>query len=171
MVQFEIECRSGHPRCYRPYRPGPALPKTGPPGPLGTLDMVSPKIPREDWAATDPPRIFCHVITESYPNSYNLQGGYGILKNYYPVNVLLAVPEAAGINFSIPTRLMATEITLHALPEWYLPVIKLVSAATAKVLRLVEDAGVSGIKCNALFIVIPMRSTVATYLRLLPERN
>ena len=61
-------------------------------------DIVSLKIPREYQAATDPPRIFCRVITESYPNRYKLQTAYGILKNYYSVNVLLRVPEAAGIN-------------------------------------------------------------------------
>jgi len=77
-------------------------------------DIVSLKIPREDRAATDPPRIFCRVMTESYPNRYKLQTAYGLLKNHYPVNALLRVPEAAGINISIPTTLISTEITLHA---------------------------------------------------------
>ncbi|PUU74944.1 hypothetical protein B9Z19DRAFT_1132149 [Tuber borchii] len=36
-------------------------------------------------------------------------------KNHYPVSALLRVLEAAGINISIPTTLMSTEITLHDL--------------------------------------------------------
>ena len=77
-------------------------------------DIVSLKILREDRAATDSPRIFWQVITESYPNRYKLQTSYGVLKNFYPVNVLLRVPEAAGINLSIPTTLMATGIIRYA---------------------------------------------------------
>ncbi|KAG0138280.1 hypothetical protein HOY82DRAFT_596549 [Tuber indicum] len=77
-------------------------------------DIVSLKIPREDRSALDPPTIICRIMAESYPNRYKLQTAFGLLKNHYPDNSLHRVPEAAGINISIRTSLMSTEITLHA---------------------------------------------------------
>jgi len=43
----------------------------------------------------------------------------------------------------------------------------LLSVAAANVLRVVEDAGISRIRFNTLFNVIPVSLTAATYLHLL----
>jgi len=89
------------------------------------LIIVTLKTPREDWAATDPPRIFCRIIGENYPNRYKLQTAHGLLNNHDPVNALLHVPEATGINISISTSLCQQKLVYMPLPPWYLPVIEL----------------------------------------------
>lgn len=77
-------------------------------------DIVTLKIPREDRAATNPTRITCRVLAESYPNRYKLQTKYGVLSNHYPVTQLLRVPDSASAQIAIPSTPMSTVISLHA---------------------------------------------------------
>ncbi|KAF8541709.1 hypothetical protein BDD12DRAFT_803477 [Trichophaea hybrida] len=67
-------------------------------------DLVSLKIPREDRAATDNLRVFCHVVKQSRPNRYQLLTSHGLLTNHYTVNTLLCIPPAAqeGLDEIIP---------------------------------------------------------------------
>ena len=76
-------------------------------------DNVTLKIPREDRAATDPTRITCRVLAESYPNHYKLQTKYGVLSNHFPVSQLLRVPNSTSTQISIPSAPMSTVISLH----------------------------------------------------------
>ncbi|CUS12765.1 unnamed protein product [Tuber aestivum] len=117
-------------------------------------DLVSLKIPTEDWAATDPPRIFSRIMAESYPNRYKLQAAHGLLKNHYPVNALVRVPEAAGINIPIPTTIMSTEMTLHAAAA-------LISTSDRIGISL-KDVGAFGTRFNAPYIATHRSLTVPT---------
>ena len=76
-------------------------------------DIVTLKIPCEDHAATNPTRITCCVLTESYPNSYKLRTKYGVLSNHFPVSQLLCVPDSASTQIAIPSAPMSTVISLH----------------------------------------------------------
>ena len=58
--------------------------------------IVSLRIPKEDQATLDYPRLYARILGQPHPGRYQLQTQYGILDRYYPTGELNLVSPLVG---------------------------------------------------------------------------
>ena len=61
--------------------------------------IISLRIPKEDRATLDLPRLYARVLAQPHTGRYQLQTQYGILDRLYPIAEINHVPSLVGIYY------------------------------------------------------------------------